>query len=97
MHDLGINTDAPVVPEEELSYQAAMACWYGWKPYEALRGVTRVPAEALMIDKNVGSIEPGKDADFGIWTSDPIDPRSACEMTVINGEIVYDASIHRRF
>jgi imidazolonepropionase-like amidohydrolase len=94
---LGINTDAPVVPQEELPFQAAMACWYGWKPYEALRGVTRVPAEALMIDKNVGSIEPGKDADFGIWTSDPIDPRSACEMTVIDGEIAYDASVHRRF
>ncbi len=94
---LGINTDAPVVPQRELSYQAAMACWYGWKPYPALRGVTRVPAEALMLEKNVGSIEVGKDADFGIWTGDPIDPRSSCEITIVNGKIVYDASVLRRF
>jgi imidazolonepropionase-like amidohydrolase len=94
---LGINTDAPVVPQKELFYQAAMACWYGWKPYPALRGVTKVPAEALLIDKEVGSIEPGKDADFGLWTGDPIDPRSACEMTVVDGKIVYDAEVRRRF
>ena len=87
---LGINTDSPVVPQEELSYQAAMACWFGWRPYEALAGVTRVPAEALMVDEHVGSIEVGKDADFGLWAGDPLDPRSTCWMVVINGEIVRD-------
>ena len=97
VHKLGINTDAPVVPQEELPFQAAMACWYGWKPYPALRGLTRIPAEALMIEDGVGSIEVGKDADFGIWTGDPIDPRSSCELTVINGRVVYDAAVKRRF
>jgi imidazolonepropionase-like amidohydrolase len=97
VHKLGVNTDAPVVPEKELSFQAAMACWFGWKPYEALRGVTRVPAEALMIDQRVGSIQVGKDADFGLWTGDPIDPRSSCELTVVNGKIVYNAKVRRRF
>lgn len=94
---LGINTDAPVVPQRELSFQAAMACWYGWLPYPALRGVTRIPAEALLIDDRVGSIEVGKDADLGLWTGDPLDPRSSCEMTFVNGEIVYDAKVKRRF
>lgn len=97
VHKLGINTDAPVVAQEQLPFQAAMACWYGWLPYPALRGITRIPAEALMVDDRVGSIEPGKDADFGIWTGDPIDPRSSCEMTVIDGRIVYDADVRRRF
>jgi imidazolonepropionase-like amidohydrolase len=50
-----------------------------------------------MIDDRVGSIEQGKDADLGLWTGDPIDPRSACELTVINGKIVYDASERREF
>ena len=27
VEELGINTDAPVVQEKELSFQAAMACW----------------------------------------------------------------------
>lgn len=94
---LGINTDAPVVPQKELSFQAAMACWYGWLPYPALRGVTKMPAEALLIDEHVGSIEVGKDADFGLWTGDPIDPRSSCEMTVVRGKVVYDAKVKRRF
>lgn len=89
---LGINTDAPVVPQESLIHQAAMAVWFGWKPYEALAGLTRVPAEALMMDARVGSIEVGKDADFALWTGDPLDARSAAEMTVINGSVVYDAS-----
>ena len=76
---------------------AAMACHYGWKPYEALRGITRVAAETLMLEDRVGSIEVGKDADLGLWTGDPLDPRSACEMTVIDGRIVYDASERREF
>lgn len=94
---LGVNTDAPVIPEEELSFQAAMACWYGWKPYEALKGVTKVPADAMRIGDQTGSIEVGKDADFGLWTGDPIDPRSTCLKTVINGRIVYDADEERIF
>ncbi|OHB67234.1 MAG: hypothetical protein A2V70_00575 [Planctomycetes bacterium RBG_13_63_9] len=94
---LGVNTDSPVIPQEELPYQAAMACHYGWKPYEALRGITRIPAETLMLEDRVGSIEEGKDADLGLWTGDPIDPRSACELTVINGRVVYDAEVRREF
>ncbi|MCG3127146.1 MAG: Imidazolonepropionase [Phycisphaerae bacterium] len=90
--ELGINTDSPVVPQEELTLQAALGCWYGWLPYPALRGVTIVPARALGIDQRVGSIEAGKDADFGIWTGDPIDPRSACLLTVVNGKVVYDVN-----
>jgi imidazolonepropionase-like amidohydrolase len=97
VHKLGVNTDAPVIPQEELPYQAAMAVWYGWKPYEALEGVTRVPAEALMLEERVGSIAAGKDADFGLWTGDPLDPRSSCELTVLAGRVVYDAEEERRF
>lgn len=90
--DVSVNTDAPVIPQEELSYQAAMNCWYGWLPYAALAGVTRSPAKALGIYERTGSIEAKKDADFGIWTGDPLDPRSACLMTIVDGKVVYDAS-----
>ena len=94
---LSINTDSPVLPQEELPYQAAMACHYGWKPYEALRGITSTAAETLMLDERLGSIEKGKDADLGLWTGDPLDPSSACEMTVVDGRIVYDAEQGRKF
>jgi imidazolonepropionase-like amidohydrolase len=90
--EIGINTDAPVIPQQELFYQGTIGCWYGFLPYLALRGVTQVPAKALGIYDQTGSIEVGKAADFGVWGGDPIDPRSACRMTVVNGRIVYDAS-----
>lgn len=88
---LGVNTDSPVIPQEELSFQAAIACWYGWDPYKALEGITRISAESLKMEDQVGTLEPGKDADFCVWSGDPIDPRSTCWITVVNGEIVRDA------
>ena len=74
-----------------------MACYFGWEPYAALHGMTRIAAETLIVEDRVGSIEPGKDADLGLWTGDPVDPRSSCEMTVINGRIEYDAKDGRKF
>ncbi|MDX2199660.1 MAG: amidohydrolase family protein [Phycisphaerae bacterium] len=89
---LGLNTDAPVIPQEELFFQGTMGCWLGWQPYNALAGVTKMPAKALGLYPKTGSIEVGKDADFGIWTGNPIDPRSACLLTMINGKVEYDAA-----
>lgn len=94
--EVGINTDAPVVPQEELTLQAALQCRLGLDPYLALRGLTIVPAKALMIDGIVGSIEVGKEADLGVWTGDPIDPRRSCTMTLVRGQVVYDAATQRR-
>lgn len=94
---LGINTDAPVVPQEDLTYQATMACWYGWNDhYAAIKGITRVPAESLGVFDRVGSVEKDKDADLGLWTGSPIDPRNKCELTIVSGKIAYDANERRR-
>ncbi|MBI4585619.1 MAG: amidohydrolase family protein [Planctomycetes bacterium] len=88
--EVGINTDAPVVPEEELFYQAAMAVRYGLEPEAALKGITIYPAKAAGIEKRVGSIEKGKDADLVIWTSDPLDVRSFVKLALVNGKVAYD-------
>ncbi len=87
---LGINTDAPVVPQEELTYQAAMACWYGWLPYPATQAITCITAKSIGVYDRVGSVEPGKQADLSVWTGDPLDPRSACLLTIVRGRIEYD-------
>lgn len=97
VRDVGINTDAPVVPQEDLPLQAALGCRLGLDPYQALRGLTIVPARALMIDGILGSIEVGKEADLGVWTGDPIDPRRHCKLTIIKGQVVYDAAQKRRY
>lgn len=93
---LGVNTDAPVIPQEELFFQAAMAVRYGWNEEDALRGVTIEPARALMIDDRVGSLEVGKDADIVITTGSIIDPRNYVTQVFIDGQSVYDIKTDRR-
>jgi imidazolonepropionase-like amidohydrolase len=89
---IGFNTDAPVVPQEELALQSAMGVRYGFDNTEfaAVRGVTIVPAEVAGIDHRLGSLSPGKDADILVVTGDPSDPRHAVEMVWIEGEVVAD-------
>jgi imidazolonepropionase-like amidohydrolase len=96
IRNLGVNTDAPVVPEEELFFQATMAVRMGWSEEEALRGLTIEPAKALMVDKRVGSLEVGKDADIVVTTGPIIDPRSFVTQVLIDGKIVYDIKKDRR-
>ncbi|RUL86453.1 amidohydrolase family protein [Tautonia sociabilis] len=93
---LGVNTDSPVIPQEELSFQATMAVRYGWNEEEAIRGITIEPARALMIEDRVGSIEVGKDADLVICTGSIIDPRNYVTQVIIDGKVVYDIAKDRR-
>ncbi len=88
--NLGLNTDAAVVPQEELIYQAAMAVRLGLDPEAALRSITIEPARAGGIEGRVGSIEKGKDADIVVWTGDPFDMRSYVVLTLVNGRRAYD-------
>ncbi len=90
VRDVGINTDAGVVPEEELSYQAAMAIRFGLDEEVALRGITISGARAVGIENRVGSLEEGKDADVVLWTGNPFDVRNHVVATIVNGRIVYD-------
>lgn len=57
---------------------------------EALRTITINGAIQLGIDKRVGSIETGKDADVVIWTGDPLSVYSRVETTMIDGEVFFD-------
>ena len=52
---------------------------------ESLKLVTLNPAIQLEIDKWVGSLEIGKDADFVIWSDHPLSSKAFCEQTWIDG------------
>jgi imidazolonepropionase-like amidohydrolase len=87
--DLSLNTDAPVVPAEQLPLQAAMAARLGLPYTAALRAVTIVPARQIGIEDRVGSLAPGKDADFIVTAGDPIDPRFPVEQVFVEGRLVH--------
>ncbi len=38
----------------------------------------------------MGTIEPGKDADLAMFSRHPFDPYTICEMTLVDGEILFD-------
>jgi len=66
---------------------------YGSTPEpEALRFVTTNPARQLRIDARVGSLAPGLDADFALWSGNPLDSSSACLETWIDGARYFSRS-----
>lgn len=94
MHQQGIvvsfNSDDAELGRH-MNHEAAKAVKYGGvDPHAALQFVTLNPAKQLRIDKHVGSLEVGKDADFVLWNGSPLSVRSRCEQTWIDGRKYFD-------
>lgn len=86
-----IMTDADVVQESFLRYQAAVAVKYGMDPARALESITLNPARTMGLEGRMGSLEPGKDADLVIFSGDPFDVATRVLMVFIDGRPVYEA------
>ncbi len=89
MHEVGVvvsfNSDSDELARR-MNVEAAKAVKYGGvERSEALKFVTLNPAIQLGIEGRVGSLEAGKDADFVIWSGDPLSSMSRCEQTWIDG------------
>jgi hypothetical protein len=98
MRDRGVvvsfNSDSSELARR-LNLEAAKAVKYGGTPeVEALKFVTLNPAKQLHIDAFVGSLEPGKDADFAIWSKSPLDSGTMCVQTWIEGKEYFDRSLN---
>ena len=93
MHQQGVvvsyNSDNDQLASR-LNWEAAKAVKYGIPEEEAFNFVTLNAAKHLKIDKWVGSLEPGKDADFVIWNGNPLSTYSRCEQTWIDGKKFFD-------
>jgi len=75
--------------------EAAKAVKYGGTPeIDAFDFVTINPARQLQIDRYVGSLEPGKDADFAIWSKSPLDSGTVCLQTWIDGRKYFDRGMN---
>ncbi len=83
-------TTRPTLGGRYLWYQAATAVKYGVSVDEALKSITLRPAEFLGVDKFVGSIEVGKDADLVILSGDPLKLKTWVETTIVGGKVVYE-------
>lgn len=57
---------------------------------DAVKWLTINPAKALGIEKQTGSLEPGKNADVVIWSGDPFSAYAHAERVFIDGAQVFD-------
>jgi imidazolonepropionase-like amidohydrolase len=88
---VAIMTDSPVNTVDTLRDLVIVAIREGLPEERALETVTANPAAILEVDDRVGSLEPGKDADFLIFDGDPWDGRNKVQATYIEGEKVFEA------
>jgi imidazolonepropionase-like amidohydrolase len=87
---VSINSDSDE-RARRLYQEAAKAMKYGGaSEEEALRMITLNAASQLGIDRQVGSIDVGKDADIAIFSGHPFAPTSRVEMTLIDGRRFFD-------
>src|SRR5438445_2861187 len=74
-----------------LNQEAAKTIKYGGLTHdEALRLVTLNAAIQLGIDKRVGSIDVGKDADLVIYNHDPLSAYAVAQKTIVDGRVLFD-------
>ena len=84
-----IITDAPVIPLQHLPLAAGLAIREGMEEDAAWRAITINPAHVAGIDRRVGSLEAGKDADIAIFNGNPLREIQAKAVQVfVNGKPV---------
>ncbi|MCC6782534.1 MAG: amidohydrolase family protein [Planctomycetes bacterium] len=83
--NVSMNSDSDELARR-LNTEAAKAVKYGGLSREqALHLVTINPAIQLGVQREIGSLQVGKSADFVIWTGDPLSTMSRCDETWIDG------------
>ena len=74
-----------------LNQEAAKTMLYGGlTEEEAWKTVTLNPAKMLHLDKRLGSIKAGKDADLVLWNANPLSVYASPDFTMIEGAIYFD-------
>ncbi len=87
-HDVPFSfmTDHPVVASESILVQAALYVKSGLDRHKALEAITINAARLSGLDKRIGSIKAGKDADLVLWDGDPFDIMSRPKTVYIEGK-----------
>jgi imidazolonepropionase-like amidohydrolase len=85
-----INSDSPELIRH-LNHEAAKAVRYGGiSELDAIKMITLHPAIQLGVGDKVGSIEVGKQADFALWSTNPLSIYAIAEKTYVDGVLRFD-------
>lgn len=97
LHNAGvkvcISADHEVTPIYYLPSYVALAVRYGLPEIEALKAVTKNPAEVLEIEDQKGQLKIGLDADIVMWTNHPLHYTSNVEKVWIEGKSIIDKEV----
>jgi imidazolonepropionase-like amidohydrolase len=86
----GFHTDDYITDSRLFMRSAALAVRAGMSREKALYGSTMANAQLLDLDKRVGSLEVGKDADFIVLSGDPLSVYTHVLQTYVEGKKVFD-------
>jgi imidazolonepropionase-like amidohydrolase len=90
-----VHSDDPI-GIQRLNQEAGKAMAAGWRagldiPRErAIRWITANPAKALGVAARVGTLEPGKDGDVVVWSTDPFSVYAQADLVYIDGVLRFD-------
>ena len=84
------HTDDPVTDSRLFLRTAALAVRAGMSRDKALEALTLAGAKMLELDRRIGSLEPGKDADLILLSGDPLALRTKVLETWVEGRKVFD-------
>ncbi|MBN8625619.1 MAG: amidohydrolase family protein [Planctomycetes bacterium] len=79
-----------------LPYHAATAVAHGLPADEALKSITLYPAQIMGVDKQLGSLEVGKNATLMITSGDPLEIDCQVEAAYIDGRAVDRTDRHKQ-
>ncbi len=87
---VSINSDS-AEEVRHLNLEAGKSLRYGdLSAAEALAMVTLYPAQQLGVERRVGQLSVGADADLAVFWNHPLSSRSRCVLTVVDGVVRFD-------
>jgi imidazolonepropionase-like amidohydrolase len=87
---VAFHTDDPITDSRLFLRMAALAVRAGMDRDKALRSLTLSGAEMLDLEERVGSLTPGKDADFIVLSGEPLSVYTRVLETWVEGRKVFD-------